>query len=86
MGVEGRVPTFYLLSPNEVSSTGIWLNLIAFLARGLIWEQTIKAVVQTIGCSPKSNGKVPLIKIKPAWLTEHGKESLCMHRAFTHTC
>lgn len=38
--------------------------------------QTTQAVSKTIGCSPPTDSKVPLLKTTPTQLIEHGETEL----------
>jgi hypothetical protein len=60
---EGRPsPNCHLFSQNEVSITWIRLYVITFLARGNPRKPQIQGVVKTIGYSPQTDSKAPLLK------------------------
>lgn len=72
-----RAPTEHPLSPNKASKTAIELHLIALLAKGVHRNpQTTQAVGKTLGCSPQTDSKSPLLKTTPTQLIEHGELGL----------
>lgn len=72
-----RAPIRHLSSPNETSKIGIRLHLFELLAKGSHGKpQTTQSVGKTIGCSPQTDRKTPLLKTIPTQFTEHGEVHL----------
>lgn len=72
----------HLLSPKEVSSTGIELYLIE------LWAKEIPEQSRLLprGCSLQTDSKVTVMKTTPIQFTEHEKQSSWyLPRAFTTT-
>lgn len=72
-----RALTGHLLSPMELSSTGMGFHLIELLASGFPWEPSnIPAATKTTSCSPQTYSKAPLSKTTPAQFIGHGEVKL----------
>lgn len=49
----------HLLLPNEASNSGVGLQLIELLAKGVLWNpQTTQVFAKTIGSFPQTDSKV----------------------------
>lgn len=73
MDKRDRVPTGQPLSPNKASSTR---QRIVGHKRHIEIPQTIQDVANTVGWSPPTDSKAPLLKMTPIQHIEHGEVEL----------
>lgn len=75
-----RIPTCHPLSPNEASYSGIWLQQLVLMNKGVPWASLDNPdwlkKKKTLGLFPEADSKTPLLKTTPTQFNKHGEIEL----------